>query len=113
MNDLIIELTNENYDSIVDKGMVLVDIHALWCGPCKLIAPLVEQLAVDYLGKVSVGKLNADDNEETVSKLGVKGIPTLFLYKDGVVVDKLVGLVQKDKLYSMIEKHLDHFDVEF
>lgn len=109
----VIELTDDNYELNTSTGLFLVDIWAPWCGPCKLIAPLVEQLAVDYMGKVSVGKLNADDNGETVSKLGVKGIPTLFLYKDGVVVDKLVGLVQKNKLYEMIEKHLDHFDVEF
>jgi thioredoxin 1 len=106
MNKFVTELTDENYNSFVSTGMVLVDVFAIWCGPCQIIGPIIDQIAIDYENKVSVGKLDADNNRETISILGVKSIPTLFLYKDGKVVDKLVGLVSKDKIIEKINLHL-------
>ena len=106
MNKFVTELTDENYNSFVSSGVVLVDVLASWCGPCRIIGPLVDQIAVEYENKVSVGKLDADNNRQTISILGVKSIPTLFIYKDGKVVDKLVGLVSKDKIVEKLNLHL-------
>ena len=106
MNKFVTELTDENYNNFVSSGVVLVDVLASWCGPCRIIGPLVDQIAVEYENKVSVGKLDADNNRQTISILGVKSIPTLFIYKDGKVVDKLVGLVSKDKIVEKLNLHL-------
>jgi thioredoxin 1 len=85
---------------------VLVDFWAEWCGPCKRLAPAVDALATDYAGKVTIGKLNVDDNQETTIKFNVRGIPALLLFKDGQVVDQVVGLVPKDEIRKVIDKHL-------
>lgn len=102
----ITELKDDNYTSFTEKGLALVDVWAPWCGPCKQISPIIDQLSTDYVGKVSVGKLNADDNREVVSGLGVRNIPTILLYKDGEVVEKFVGMVSKDTISSAIENNL-------
>jgi thioredoxin 1 len=85
---------------------VLVDFWAEWCGPCKRIAPTVDALAAEYAGKVSVGKLNVDDNPDTAFKFQIRGIPTLLIFKGGLVVESLVGLAAKDDLKKAIDKHL-------
>lgn len=101
----VIELTDDNYNQFVEKGVVLVDIHAVWCGPCKVIGPIIDEISSDYKGKVSVGKLNADENKETITELGIRNIPTIFLYKDGKVVEKFVGAVSKSSITDAIEKY--------
>ena len=105
----ITELTDENYKGFVSKdGLVLVDVHALWCGPCRIIGPIVDQISNDFHEKVSVGKLEADKNRETLVELGVRNIPTILLYKNGEIVDKSVGAVSKEKLTEMINNHLNN-----
>src|SRR5437016_4042782 len=100
--------TDVNFDDTVLKsgGPVLVDFWAEWCGPCKRLAPTVDSLASDYAGKVTVGKLNVDDNPNTASKFQIRGIPTLLLFKGGQVVESVVGLAQKEDLKKVIDKHL-------
>ena len=78
----ITELNEKNYDSFVEKGIVLVDIKTNWCGPCKVLSPIVDEVSSDYFGQISVGKLDADTSREIITKLGVRNIPTLILYKE-------------------------------
>lgn len=110
----ITELNAENFETFTKNDLTLVDIWAPWCGPCKMISPLVDEISSTYHGKLSVGKLNADDNREIVSELGVRNIPTILLYKNGElvkdengVVEKLVGSVTREKLTDFVERQLN------
>lgn len=99
-----IELTDANFDQIVNSDKpVLVDFWAEWCGPCKMIGPVVEELAGDYDGKAVVAKLNVDENPQTTAKFGVRSIPTLLVFKKGQIVDKQVGAVPKSVLAQKLE----------
>jgi len=92
-------LTDSNFDEVINSGKpVLVDFWAEWCGPCKMIGPVVEELAGDYDGRAVVAKLNVDENPETTAKFGVRSIPTLLVFKGGQIVDKQVGAVPKSVL---------------
>jgi thioredoxin 1 len=103
----ITELNKENYNTFVGSNLVLVDVWASWCGPCKMISPIVDEISSDYHDKgLSVGKLDADSNREIVTELGVRNIPTILLYKNGEIVDKSTGAVTKQKLVEMIDKQL-------
>lgn len=99
----ITELNNDNYKEFVKEGVVLVDIWATWCNPCRTISPIVDKVSADYQGKVKVGKLEADLNREIVSELGIRNIPTLLVYKDGEIVDRLVGAVQEEKITESLD----------
>jgi thioredoxin 1 len=100
--------TDGNFEETVLKSgaPVLVDFWAEWCGPCKRLGPTVDALALEYLGKVSVGKLNVDENPKVSEKFQIRGIPTILVFKGGLVVESVVGLAQKDDLKKVIEKHL-------
>ena len=100
--------TDGNFDdSVIKSGQpVLVDFWAEWCGPCRRLAPTVDALASDYAGKVTVGKLNVDDNPDTAIKFQIRGIPALLLFKDGQVVESVVGLAHKEDLKKAIDKHI-------
>ncbi len=106
MSENIINVTDSNFESMVleSDSPALVDFWASWCAPCKAIAPLVEEMAGVYEGKVRVTKMNVDENPSTPGKYGVRGIPTLILFKDGKVVDQLVGAVPKEQIKELIEK---------
>lgn len=107
MISYITELNEINYKKFTESGLVLIDIKTDWCGPCKMISPLVDEISSDYHDKgLSVGKLDADSNREIVTELGVRNIPTILLYKNGEIVDKSTGAVTKQKLVEMIDKHL-------
>ncbi len=103
-----IEITDDNFETEVIKSdkPVLIDFWAIWCGPCKLIAPIVEELASEYEGKLKVGKLDVDSNQQTSIKYGVRSIPTLLVFKDGELKDTVIGAVPKanivDKLSTVI-----------
>lgn len=101
-------VSDRDFDTEVLKAAVpvLVDFWAPWCGPCRMVAPVVESLAGEYEGKLSVVKVNTDENPNTARQFHISGIPTLLLFKDGKVVDQIVGAVPKSQLQGMIDKHL-------
>lgn len=106
--DNILEFTDDNFDAEVLQSAtpVLVDFWATWCAPCKAIAPVIDQLAGEYNGKIKIGKVNVDENPATPGQYGVRGIPTMILFKDGQIVDQLVGAVPKNQLEGLLQKAL-------
>lgn len=120
----ITDLNTANFEEFTKNGLVLVDIYGTWCGPCKMIAPMVDEVSNKYHGVLNVGKLDVDgvyvdeegkekSNKEIISELGVRNIPTLLIYKDGNLVkdekgdiEKLVGAINRDRLFSFVEKHI-------
>ena len=103
-----IVISDDTFDQEVIKSdiPVLVDFWAQWCGPCRMIAPAVGELAEEYNGRVAVGKLNIDENPDTPQKYGVRSIPTLLLFKDGKVVESTVGVAGKEQLAALLDKHV-------
>lgn len=104
----VLTLTDANFNEEVTayKGAVLVDFWAAWCAPCRAIAPSIEELAIKYQGKVKVGKLNVDEEPNTASSLGIRALPTLLFFKDGQVVEQVVGAVAKDKIEALIQSNM-------
>lgn len=107
-NDKIVSLTDDTFKSEVLESTtpVLVDFWAAWCGPCKMIAPVLDELADDYAGKVKIAKLNVDDHSRTAGELGVMSIPTLMIYKNGQMVERVVGFTPKEQLAKVLDKVL-------
>jgi thioredoxin 1 len=108
VSDNIVHLTDDSFEDEVLKSAepVLVDYWAEWCGPCKMIAPVLEEIATEFAGKIKVGKLNIDDNPNTPPRYGIRGIPTLMLFKDGEVEATKVGAVSKSQLTAFIDSNL-------
>ncbi|MBD3841078.1 MAG: thioredoxin [Campylobacterales bacterium] len=101
-----VELTNENFDATVGTGVALVDFWAPWCGPCRMISPIIEELAEEFEGKAKICKVNTDEQQELSMKFGVRSIPTIVFMKDGQTVDTMIGAASKqafaDKLNSLL-----------
>ena len=103
-----VEVTDANFDQDVLKAdqPVLVDFWATWCGPCRAIAPIVDELAKEYQGKIKVGKMDVDRNNATPMRYGVRGIPTLLVFKGGQVKEQIVGYVPKETIQKALDKHI-------
>ncbi|HYJ79634.1 MAG TPA: thioredoxin [Longimicrobiaceae bacterium] len=103
----VVTLTDQNFTESVAQGVVMVDFWAVWCGPCRMVAPFVEQLADQYAGKVVVGKLDVDNNQRTAAQYNVRSIPTMLFFKDGALVDTVVGAVPKPVLERKLQEQLN------
>lgn len=101
-------LNNETFDAEVINcgGVVVVDFYADWCGPCKMIAPILEELSEELTGKAKITKVNVDENDELAAKFSIRSIPTLIIFKDGKEAEKIVGFSSKDALKAKINKHI-------
>ena len=100
------ELTGANFEATLAEGVSLVDFWAPWCGPCRMIAPVIEELADDYEGKANICKVNTDEEQNIAVKFGIRSIPTIMFFKNGEMVDQVVGAQSKAALASTLEKHL-------
>ncbi len=101
-----IELNSGNFDETVAKGVSLVDFWAPWCGPCRMIAPVIEELASDYEGRANICKVNTDEEQDIAIRYGIRSIPTLLFFKDGEVVDTLIGAMPKAQLAEKLDSLL-------
>lgn len=101
-----ITLNQQNFDEITSKGVVLVDFWATWCGPCKMMAPNVEEITTEYKGKVTVGKVDVDECQELATRFGIMSIPTLIVFKDGEKKEVLVGYRLKMQIAQVLDKYL-------
>lgn len=104
----MVELSDSTFEKEVLKSEepVLVDFWAPWCGPCRILAPVVEEIANSYSGRLKVGKLNVDDNQETTMAYGIRSIPTLIIFKNGKAIDQIIGAVPKSEIERMVKKAL-------
>ena len=112
---MALTITDATFQALIDEGKpVVIDFWAEWCGPCRMVGPIIEELATEYEGRAYIGKVDVDENTEIAAKFGIRNIPTILLYKNGElvkdengVVEKLVGSVTKEKLTDFVEKHLN------
>ena len=103
-----ITITDDNFEQEVTKSdkPVLIDFWAAWCGPCRMIAPIVEELAVEYDGKIKIGKLDVDENQQTAIKFGVRSIPTLLIFNNGTLKDTIIGAVPKAQIVQRLSSSM-------
>ncbi|GEK60141.1 MULTISPECIES: thioredoxin [Marinococcus] len=102
----IVHVSDQDFSQQISEGVVLTDFWAPWCGPCKMIAPVLEEINEEIGDNVKIAKLNVDENQETAGKYGVMSIPTLMIFKDGEMVEQIVGFQPKDQLQGLLEKHM-------
>jgi thioredoxin 1 len=102
-----VELTPSTYEDFIKNEYVLVDVWAPWCGPCRQISPIIDQISLEFMDQLHVGKLNADENRDILVELGVRNIPTLILFKNGEIVERSTGMTSKEKLAELINTHLN------
>ena len=101
---MALQITDANFEELVNSGKPMVlDFWAEWCGPCRMVGPIVDELATEYEGKVIIGKIDVDNNDDVVSQFGIRNIPTILFFKDGVVVDKQVGAAPKATFVAKID----------
>jgi thioredoxin 1 len=107
-NGTTVTVTDDNFATEIEgtDGLAIVDFWAAWCGPCRMVAPIVEQLATEYSGQLRVGKLDVDSNQRTATRFNVRSIPSILFFKDGKLVDTVVGAVPKPALERKIQQHL-------
>jgi thioredoxin 1 len=104
---VVVQITDANFETTVQAGKpVLVDFWAPWCGPCRIVGPIVEELAPSYQGKAVIAKMNVDDNPQVSQRFGVTSIPTLMMFKEGKLVDRVVGAMPKGELRKFIDRNL-------
>jgi len=104
---MVKEISDSEFEQVINENaIVLVDFWAPWCGPCRMIGPVVEELANEFEGRVMMCKMNIDQNKATPAKFGIMSIPNLLLFKDGKMVDSVLGAVPKQRIVEMLEKHL-------
>ncbi len=109
MSENMVVLTDENFESEIGRkgaGPILVDFWATWCAPCRMIAPILEKLSAEYKAQARFGKLDVDSNPATATKYGILSIPTLLLFKDGAIADRIVGAQSKEAISGMISRHI-------
>jgi len=101
-----IELTDDNFEATINEGVSMVDFWAPWCGPCRMIAPVIEELAEDFEGKANICKVNTDEQQNIAAKYGIRSIPTILFFKDGEMVDQMVGASSKEAFADKINSQL-------
>ena len=101
---MALKITDENFEGLLNEGKPLVlDFWAEWCGPCRLVSPIIDELSEEYEGRVNIGKMNVDENDDVISQFGIRNIPTILFFKNGQLVDKIVGAMPKDKFVEKID----------
>ena len=101
---MALEVTDANFEELVNAGKPMVlDFWAEWCGPCRMVSPIIDELATEYEGKVTIGKMDVDNNNDVVAQFGIRNIPTVLFFKDGTLVDKQVGAAQKSAFVAKID----------
>jgi len=108
-NARVITFNEENFDEEINqrRGPILIDFWASWCGPCKVVAPVLDRVAEELAGRAHVGKVNVDDNGDLTNRFGIRSIPTLVVFKDGKVVDQLIGAAPAAQIRGLVERHID------
>ncbi len=107
-SDKVVQITDDNFDEqvIKKKGLILVDFWAEWCGPCRMVAPILDELAEEYEGQVTIAKLNVDENRQSSTRFNIRSIPTLLFFKDGAQVEQIIGASSKSAIKAKVQQHL-------
>ena len=101
---MALKITDENFEGLLNEGKPLVlDFWAEWCGPCRLVSPIIDELSEEYEGRGNIGKMNVDENDDVISQFGIRNIPTILFFKNGQLADKIVGAMPKDKFVEKID----------
>lgn len=104
---MALQITDANFEELLGTGKPMVlDFWAEWCGPCRMVSPIIDELAQEYEGRVTIGKINVDENDDVVGQFGIRNIPTVIFFKNGEMVDKIVGATSKDKFKEKVENLL-------